>query len=243
MIDSLLEEKIRRKAIDAYPKEAIWLVTEAGCYQVVNVAENPTEAFRVEDSALLQAYQEGLKGIIHSHPDAPACPSEADMRGQIATDVPWGIVWTNGSTSLPIKWWGKGVEKEPLIGRGFCHGITDCYALIKDYYEIELGIDLPEFPRSWNWWNEGDDLYTKGFPVAGFRQIDPDVEPPKKGDMWFTQVRSPVPNHGGVYLGDETVLHHTTAKLSVDPSRISRREPIHRWLPHISHWLRHEEME
>jgi len=235
--------QIQQEAIEAYPNEAVWVLTQDGLRRVANISTEPSKHFRISDKDMLQAYQEGLLAIVHSHPDGPDCPSEEDMVGQVSTACAWGIVSTNGNEALPIVWWGDEVERDPLIGRGFRHGITDCYSLIRDYYLLEHGIALPEFPRGWNWWNEGKDLYTDGFPKAGFRRFDPDVEEPREGDMWFSQLKSKVPNHGGIYLGDETILHHTTANLAVDSTRLSKREPIHRWLPHITYWLRHEELE
>lgn len=234
---------IQRQAEETYPEEAVWVITSKGCRQVANTAKDPLTSFSVSDEDMVQAYSEGLLALVHSHPDGPDCPSEADMVGQVNSACPWGIVSTNGEDSLPLFWWGDQVETPPLIGRGFRHGVTDCYSLIRDYFRVEKEINLPEFPRNWDWWNEGQDLYAKGFPVAGFRRFDPDVEEPKEGDMWFSQLKSEVPNHGGVYLGDETILHHNTAKLAVDPSRLSKREPIHRWIPYITYWLRHEDME
>lgn len=236
-------DQIQREAAASYPEEAAWVITRAGCRQVANIADDPKKHFRISDGDMLEAYLDDLLAIVHSHPNGPDCPSEADMRGQVASARPWGIICTDGEGCLPITWWGDQVTREPLVGRGFRHGVTDCYSLIRDYYHLEHGIDLPEFPRNWNWWHDGQDLYTEGFPKAGFRRFDPDVETPQAGDMWFSQLRSSVPNHGGIYLGDETILHHATSKKAVDPSRLSRREPIHRWLPHITHWLRHEEME
>lgn len=236
-------KQITDEAVFGYPGEVVWLITEEGCTQVENVHAEPSKAFRISDADLLWGHKKGLKAVVHSHPDGPDCPSEADMQGQLDTSVPWGIISTDGQAALPIFWWGEEVPKEPLIGRGFRHGVTDCYALIKDYYAEEHGIHLPEFPRDWGWWTTGADLYSKGFPVAGFRRFDPDVEAPKAGDMWFSQLRSDVPNHGGIFLGADLILHHVTSTSAVDASRLSRREPIHRWLPHITYWLRHEELE
>lgn len=237
------QDQIQEEALRSYPDEAVWVVTESGCRQVPNTHPDPRNHFRIASDDLRDAYLEGLLAVVHSHPDQPDRPSEADMRGQLETAVPWGIISTDGTNCLPIVWWGEGVPIPPLRGRGFRHGITDCYALIRDYYRLEKGILLPEFPRSWDWWHHGQDLYSEGFPKAGFRRFDPDVESPREGDMWFSQIRSEVPNHGGIYLGDETILHHSTARRAVDPTRLSRREPIHRWLPHITHWLRHEDLE
>lgn len=236
-------DRIRREALDAYPEEAVWLITDEGCRRVPNVAEDALKSFRVAKSDMLSAQSEGLLAVVHSHPDAPPYPSEEDMRGQVATGVPWGIVPTDAYGTRPLFWWGGDVERSPLLDRGFRHGVTDCYALIRDYYAMEHGIALPEFPRSWEWWTDGQDLYGEGFPKAGFRRFDPNIEPPREGDMWFAQLRSEVPNHGGIYLGDDTILHHLTSRSGYDEACLSRREPIARWLPHITHWLRHEELD
>lgn len=234
--------QLKKEAAEAFPKEAVWLITLGGCRQVANVDEDPLNHFTVTEQDMLTAYREGLIAVVHSHPNKPACPSLADMEGQVDTAVPWGIVCTNGTDSADPFWWGEGCEEIPLIGRGFRHGVTDCYSLIKDYYRQEKGVGLPEFPRGWGWWEDGLDLYTEGFPKAGFILLDTDVDEPREGDMWFSQIRAPVPNHGGIYLGDELILHHVTAKQPVAPQHMSRREPIHRWFPHITHWLRHKDL-
>ena len=233
-------EQLRREALAAYPEEAVWLVTPGECRRVANVADDPRATFRVAKRDMAAAQARGLLAVVHSHPDYPDCPSEADMRGQLASGVPWGIVATDGQATTPVRWWGHDA-REPLVGRGFVHGITDCYSLIRDYYLLEHGAELPEFPRSWEWWRNGQDLYRDGFGRAGFRRIEPAEA--RAGDMFFAQLRSPVPNHGGIYLGDGLALHHKTGRHAVDPSRLSQREPIARWLPHITHWLRHEALE
>jgi proteasome lid subunit RPN8/RPN11 len=231
-------EQIRREALAAYPREAVWLITPGECRQVENIASEPTKTFRVSKRDMAAAMARGLLAVVHSHPDYPACPSAADMRGQEASGAPWGIVATNGETATDIVWFGDQVERSPLIGRGFRHGVTDCYALIRDYYRSELGIDLIEFPRDWEWWLNGGDLYRDGIKPAGFRVIE--QHEAKPGDMWIAQLRSPVPNHGGVLLEHGLGLHHPSAREPVDPSRLSVREPLARWLPYITIWLRHE---
>lgn len=229
-------DQIRTASLAAYPQEAVFLIDQTGCRQVKNIASDPTKTFRVDKRTMASAIKRGLLAVVHSHPDFPDCPSEADMRGQMASGVPWGIVATDGQNATPIRWWGHG-EREPLIGRGFVHGITDCYGLIRDYYAVELGIELPEYPRSWEWWRHGGNLYLDGFESAGFRRIEQSEAKP--GDMWLAQLRSDVPSHGGIVLESGLALHHPSARDPVDPARLSRREPIGRWLPYITHWMRH----
>lgn len=231
-------QQITAEARTGYPQECVWLITRTGCRRVPNIAEQPEQTFRIARRDMLRAQAEGLLAVVHSHPDYPDCPSEADMQGQVNTGVPWGIIATDGTSCTPIAWWGEGVAVPPLVGRGFRHGITDCYSIIRDYYRTERGVTLPEYPRSWQWWDNGKDLYSEGFRAAGFVPIDASKVQP--GDVWISQLRSPVPNHGGVLLERGLALHHPSAHLPVDPSRLSVREPIARWQSHIVLWLRYQ---
>lgn len=247
--------QMMKEAVEAYPNEAVWFITEAGCWQAENTAADPQNAFSVSQEDTLKATTETLLAVVHSHPHHPPCPSEADMKGQIATGVPWGIIGTDGTTALKPYWWGATTPVADLRNRSFHHGITDCYSLIRDYYRTEMDILLPEYPRSWEWWTKGNkeapqNLYVEGFASAGFVQIPMGVNPdhflglevePEPGDMWFTQLFSPVPNHGGVYLGNGLCLHHLSSSKPVDPSRPVREEPIYRWADHVTHWFRHKE--
>ena len=234
-------DAIQRMALEAYPCEGVLLITLAGARVVRNTDPDPENAFRISTADWQQAMAEGLLAVVHSHPDGPDCPSAADMQGQRDTAVPWGIVacWGGERCSLPF-WWGEGVPTDPLIGRGFRHGVTDCYSLIRDYYQQELAIALPDFPRDWEWWRHGQQLYQQGFAEAGFSPVSQAAIRPH--DVFLCQIRCDTPNHGGIYLGSGLALHHLTARDPVDASRISRREPISRWQNHITHVLRHHSL-
>lgn len=230
------EKKIREQAAKAYPEEGVWLITKKGCRQVKNVHADPLNHFKVGIADLAKANSQGLLAVVHSHPDRPNVPSAADMRGQINCAVPWGILTSSADGCTSIRWWGG--EPAPLIGRPFVHGVTDCYALIKDYYKVERGVDIPEFPRDWNWWNEGEDLFMQGFESAGFRKIS-QLEA-QAGDVWLARMRSPVVNHGGILLDGALMLHQIgNPNKPVDESRLSAREPMSRYLDHVHIWLRY----
>jgi proteasome lid subunit RPN8/RPN11 len=232
-------QQIREGAIAAFPNEAIWLITKAGCRQVDNVHDNPLEYFACSERDSRKAQVEGLLAVVHSHPNNIAAPSAGDMQGQLDTGVPWAIIATDGVAADDMAWWGKGAPKAPLIGRTFRHGITDCYSIIKDYYEIEKGIELLEFPRDWKWWETDQNLFEQGFITAGFQVID--ASEAKPGDVWLARLggQMDVANHGGVLLENELMLHQIGARAPVDHSKPSAREPIYRYLPHITHWLRY----
>lgn len=239
MFSEKIINDIKAHALDQYPNESCGFIVDEEYISFDNLADKPKESFVIQPEAWAKYSQHGtIKAVVHSHPDGPDCPSEADMRQQVATDIPWGIICTNGEQTTEPFWFGDDAPKAPLIGRGFRHGVTDCYSQIRDYYLLERKITLPEFPRDWEWWLEDQDLYQDGFAIAGFKLINESEV--KEGDVFLAQVRSKVPNHGGVYLGNGLGLHHLTGALAVDMTRLSVREPINRWNKFITHWLRYD---
>lgn len=231
------EGKIRKEAIACYPEEGVWLITSKGCRQVKNTHKDPNNFFKVGLKDLCKAERDGLLAVVHSHPDKPDVPSAADMQSQINTAVPWGILTCSSEASGRIRWWGLPTDR-PLIGRSFSHGINDCYSLVKDYYKQEMGIELPEFPRDWDWWNKGQDLLMEGFSKANFKEI-PKCEV-KPGDAWLAKIRGGVVHHCGVYIGHGLMIHQMGhAGKCVDESKLSAREPIVRYEKFICKWLRY----
>ena len=205
-----------------------------------NIAPDPLVAAQAPRERLLElSSQRLLDALVHSHPNGPNCPSEQDMRTQMSFGVPGVIVSCSGDGCLKPFAWGDTLEPAPLIGRGFQHGVTDCYALVRDYFRLEQGVVIPEFPRSWEWWLNGQTLYLDGFARAGFELIS--EREAQEGDCVMMQVGGrnvTTPNHAGVLVGHGLFLHHATGREPWDPTRLSRREPLSRWRPYITHWLR-----
>lgn len=230
-------EKLREEAKEAYPLEAVWLITEAkGCYQVENVHETPEHFFRVSARDSATASLEGLLGVIHTHCDEPEVPSKADMELQIKLGVPCGIISTDGENASDILWHTD--EIQPLEGRSFAHGVADCYSVVRDFYRLN-GVELPEVPRNWQWWEEGDNFLEELFEEFGFYEVsDKEV---REGDMWFAQIRSPVLHHCGIMLDNDLILHHPGSHEPIDRTKISLKEPVYRYLTHIKKFLRHHD--
>lgn len=173
------------------------MATEAGAEFVMD----PFDRMAAEDAGEVVA-------VVHSHPGATSEPSEPDLAGCAADCVPWHIV------GLPALDWREITPpgwQAPLVGREFEYGLTDCYTLIRDWYRQELGILLPDFPRREGDFLAGRSLYENGFPLAGFAECR---TAPQRGDILLMRLGAPVPDHGAVYLGDDTILHHLQDRLS-----------------------------
>lgn len=205
---------IREHAAQQYPREACGLVIVAkGRERYVpcrNLAQG-TEHFVMDPQDYAAAEDAGdVIAVVHSHPDAPATPSEADMVSCEATGLPWHILSWPADDFRTIEPSGY---QAPLVGRTFAHGVLDCWSLVRDFYARELAIDLPDFERRDDWWAKGENLYIEGYPKAGFVHLNQDT-PEKIGDVILMQRRADVPNHGGVYIGNGLMLHHMHGRLS-----------------------------
>lgn len=241
MFNDQVIQEAKSHALEAYPFESCGMVVADRYIACPNVHPNPRESFRIDP--VLYPINGTLQAIIHSHPDGYREPTEDDMRAQVDSARPWGIITVNSSgvVSDPL-WWGNGVPIPPLVGRKFRWGPSgsdnggDCFALIKDFYALEMGIKIPEFPRTYQWWHLGGDMYSENFAKVGFKRID--IKELKYGDIVLMKLLSPVTNHGGIFMGDKPgkqglFLHHLI-------DRLSREEPFHPWVKNTTHYLRYD---
>jgi cell wall-associated NlpC family hydrolase len=196
-----------------------------------NVSDDPVNEFRINE------IPDNTQAVFHSHPGGPFYPTVMDMRQQIAMDIPWGIAAFSDRHS-EVFWFGSDAPKQPLVGRGFRHGVSDCYSLVQDFYKEIHGLDIMDVPRDWEWWNNEESLYENLFQKAGFSPINSAEILP--GDAFLATIRSKTPNHAGVYLGDGLILHHTCGRDGYDPFRLSTVEPAARWFNFLSKVVRHE---
>lgn len=214
---------------------------------VENTAANPAEDFRISAEAWAEAEDQGkVVAIVHSHPGQSARLSHADRVSMEATGLPWLVVEVReGEPTGHLIHEPTGYQA-PLVGRPFQHGVLDCYTLVRDYYQRELGIQLPDYEREDGWWDQGQDLYADNFAAAGFEPVSPDDL--RQGDLIVMQVRAPVANHAGVYLADGVlktepdlhpvpgaILHHLYG-------RDSKRDPFGGfWREAARFYMRHKD--
>lgn len=220
-------------ALEHYPRECVGLVVGINSRQRFVPCTNSSpsnEHFILSAEQYAQAEEMGqILGVIHSHINILPKPSEADLVACEASGVPWHIVavWQEPGENKRIHSWNAFAPsgyQAPLVGRPFFHGVLDCYTLVKDFYERELNIKLPDFERADNWWDGEDELYLDNFKDVGFVEVQ---DGPIYGDAILMQYRSKRTNHAGIYLGSETLktqqighsipnamLHHAMPMLS-----------------------------
>ncbi|CAL1778365.1 hypothetical protein BRC2024_HCTLARHO_CDS_0097 [Acinetobacter phage vB_AbaS_Silvergun] len=182
-----------------------------------NAHDNPSEHFRLSGEDFAEAEELGeVKAVVHSHPNASGAPSDADRVQCELSELPWHIL-SIGMVDGKAEFGQQGYCQPcgylaPLQGRQFAHGVLDCYTLFKDFLFREYGIRMNNYEREDDWWNKGQELYSiDRLNAEGLFQIKGD---PKRGDIILMNIRSKVPNHAAVYLGDGQMLHHLHGRLS-----------------------------
>ena len=172
-----------------------------------NISPTPTETFEISPDDWIQAETIGeITAIVHSHPNGLPILSEADQIYQQQTAVDWWIVCDNQIHKFRFI--------QPLLGREFEHGKTDCLTIVRDAYML-AGIDLPDYERADDWWHNGQNLYLDLLPKNGFERVN--AEDIQEGDIILVCLGSETPNHAAVYIGNQYILHHC-------PDRLSKRD-------------------
>lgn len=236
MFDPAVLEAIRQHAIVCYPEECCGLVTRDGYQPFPNLHPEPTEYFRLPPEADAMVAAGEALAVVHSHPDGPDWPSAADQQQQLNQGIPWGICVVRPGRAETPYFFGDGIPEVPLMPRDFRWGPTgtdgrgDCLALVRDWYRLHRGIQLPDGPREPNWLAEAPTRYVDNAYKAGFRPIP--IDDLRDGDLVFMAVQSGGrPNHAGIYLDGGNLLHHLEG-------RLARRESFLFWRPGAVMFLR-----
>lgn len=224
------DKEILEHLIKVYPEEGcglllnkkgklVWVPTE-------NIAENKFTDFIVSPKDYIKAQLSGdIFAIVHSHPDAPCEPSEQDKRVSDFLGIPYYIY---SLPSMDKFEYIPNRAQSSLLGREYLFGTNDCYSLVRDYYKQKLSIDLPTIPFEDNWWEKGLNYFDDLYESFGFTEVDT----PKEHDFIIFNVYSDIPNHCGIYLGEDVFMHHAESRLSCRESLFSG------WNKHVKRYTR-----
>lgn len=228
--DSAIDDA-KRHAMAEYPNESCGFVVNGEYYPVDNKHPEPSNNFRIHSSTYRKFDSMGIEALIHSHNQQPHA-SEYDLQQQIAMNVPWGIINMNKYGNVAdVFFWGDMLPKQDLIGRPFYSGVYDCYTLARDYYIVEHDIWLPNIAHEWDFWNNPkasrhfEEQLAILFKEGTWKLIDKKDIKPYDGILMKCD-KHRIINHCGIYLGNGLLLHHLYRKLS-------RREPINRWMDSV----------
>lgn len=205
MISGEAKREIVRISDEALPNEACGFIVDGKVVECKNTHETPESNFRISAEDYIRADAMGtIDAVFHSHgPNYPAKFSPADVRMCKQQNIPWVLYHTEKHNFV----WADPSGNAPYLGREWVYGITDCYALLRDFYRREFGIILDDFERGeeLEWESRDWRMFDRNYEKQGFRPVD---KPGKKGDMLLMQVDAPFPNHVGVMAGDGMLFYH-----------------------------------
>ena len=149
-LNKKLKAAILSHAEECFPAECCGVIVSGEYIPCRNVAEKGQ--FQIHHEDLANAEDQGeIQAYVHSHPNATTRASDLDLLQIELHEKPWVIcAWPE----VDFQVYKPCGYKAPLIGRDYHHGYQDCYSIIRDFYNRELGIQLIDFERKDDWWSD-----------------------------------------------------------------------------------------
>ena len=201
---------------ECFPAESCGLIVDNNYVPCRNISKH-ADQFEIHHEDLAAAEDMGeIQAYVHSHPNASARASEIDLLQIELHQKPWIIC---AYPDVEFQVYEPSGYKAPLVGRNYIHGVQDCYSIVRDFYERELGVHLPDYEREDAWWEhkESTSLYLDNFEKEGFIEVT-DLQ---YGDVMLCRVgRTEHVNHAIIWLGDQTELKSEQTEACVGSSII-----------------------
>ena len=218
------KEKALEHAKQQDPKEACGLLLnirgKERYYPCRNLSMTDHQCFILDPEDYVKADNAGdIVAIFHSHPINLPNPSDADRVSCESSGLPWYIVNPNTEQWAYLEPCGY---KAPLLGRQWVWGLTDCWALVRDWYKEVKNIQLKDWDRPITPEEfYKNPLFEECAETTGFRKLKYD-EALQNGDVLAMSILGKGLNHVAIFI-DGDVLHHLT-------DRLSCIEPYSEWL-------------
>lgn len=229
MGDSLHQEhlKVKEHIATDFPKEICGVFTgkNLNYHPISNIAEDDDEFVMDPKEYTRIRLTKDVVAIVHSH-NGPAKASD------------WDIAQCN-SHKLPFVIYGDDMinviypKKHALEGRLYTFGVLDCFEAVRDWYESKGVKSPPRLPWEDDWFNKGLNYIDQYCHRWGLKEVkDNSLE---YGDVLVFKKFAPVPDHLGVYTGDDQFFHHAHGRISCYENLYDY------WAEYLVKVLRHDE--
>jgi len=225
-------EEIQEHFEKEYPREGCGIIGivkgKKQWFPCRNVAEDEDDFVLSSEDYFDVVKRCDILAIVHSHPDATNDPSITDTNYCNALGIPY---WIFSYPEMELNIVEPKELSHPLIGREYEFGVKDCFEAARDWLAKE-NISIPKRePFEDDWWKKGLNYFSEErMNEWNFKK----VEIPQKNDVLLFQIQSDVPNHCGIYLGNNIFFHHAEQRLSC-------REPLNAlWLKYLAGVYRYD---
>lgn len=156
------------------------VVATPGAWRTIaieNVSSQPDRSYIPFGLGLINASQLGhLEFYWHTHINGNPNFSPTDITGIWETNIPWLLYDLRNDV---FNYFDPNL-KTPLLGRQWQQGLTDCWALVRDFYRWELDIELPppecdHRAKPWKYsdWNPFLQQLPRYFDKVQIKHIEP----------------------------------------------------------------------
>lgn len=105
------------------------------------------------------------------------------------------------------------IKYKHLEGRRYEWGKHDCFSIARDFYRDNFQIEIRDYARPENFWEQDLDLWGDHFRKEGFETVD--GRPQIADGFLIAMSDKPFATHCAIYVGANKILHHFTDQLSV----------------------------
>jgi len=220
-------EEIKKHFEEEYPREGCGVIAivkgKKRWFPCENVAPDEDNFILSSSDYLNIKRRADIFAIVHSHPNASNEASQHDIDSCNALGIPY-YIFSYPEMDLnivePIK------KAYPLIGREYKFGVKDCFEAMRDYLESKNISIPPRILFEDNWWDRDLNYFCpEVIEKWGGKEIP--LSDMKPNDVLIFKIRNTVPDHCGVYLGNDVFFHHAE-------NRLSCRENLYPfWAEHI----------
>jgi proteasome lid subunit RPN8/RPN11 len=205
-------EKIEEHFKNEYPREGCGIIGivkgKKEWFPCRNIASNEDDFIMSSDDYFDVVKRADILAIVHSHPDTENTASPYDIKNCNALGIPY---WIFSYPDMELNILQPRKHINPLIGREYEFGVTDCFEAMRDYLK-QQNIEIPpRAPFEDNWWDNELDYFSEDI-IKNWGGIK--VDTPQKNDVLIFKVKADVPDHCGVYLGNDIFFHHAENRLS-----------------------------
>jgi proteasome lid subunit RPN8/RPN11 len=184
-------------------------------YKGTNINNNKSKFFTISPKDYLCANHLGsIIGVYHSHTiNGSTDFSDLDKQNAKKHKLLY-ILYTIKNNKLLIYDYNADNKFDTYLNKEFVFGKQDCYSLIQEYYRKELNIQLPDIDRNIYWYQTNKykikDEYTNFFSTIFVEKQDL-----KQNDILIFKYDKDIePHHLGIYIGNNSFLHHPRNKYS-----------------------------
>ena len=217
------KRKIKEHALHNPNEECCGFVFDNGdIYHADNIAGDRVTRFLVSTLSYIQAAKIGkIRAIYHSHIGANYNFSQLDKANANNHKINYLVYSIQSDT---FNFYPHNSVSNKYSGVDFKIGEQDCYSLVKNYYNNELGFNIIDNGladgRQDNWLHDRPTIFEDIFELNKEKLIRIQLDRPqelKDNDILLFNYFKPnhCVHHLGIYLGDSAFMHHPRRKFSV----------------------------